>query len=311
MTGQVLRLAMTGFCLACVCVPPTTAQIWAPKAEAVKIGGIERSYYLHVPKGVAGGVRKVPLLLVLHGGAGRAWRMPRFTGFSRLADQHGFVAVYPQGLDRQWNDGRVGKGDQDDVAFLKGLVRHLAYRTGKIDVRRVFVAGISNGGFMAMRLACEATGSFLGVAAVTAQFTTWLQPRCRAAGPISVLFMNGTRDPLVPYDGGVIAPQFGGRGIAASTKDTVAHWVRHNGCASAGKTVRLPNIRRIDFSRVERRLWRRCRSGSLVALYTVINGGHTWPGNFQYLPVSFIGRTNRDIDGSKVIWRFFSRLPPR
>ena len=290
---------------------PASAQLFGPKRHKVVIGGVERTYHLHIPKAVAASGRKVPLVLVLHGGAGRARRMPRFTGFNRLADEFGFIVVYPQGLNRRWNDGRVGKSSADDVGFLKGLVGHIAERTGKVDRRRVFAAGISNGGFMSMRLACQATDTFLAVAAVTAQFTTWLKPRCRASRPISVLFMNGTRDPLVPYDGGIIAPQFGGRGVAASTRDTVAHWVGHNGCRRAPVTRALPNLRRTDFSRIERTVWTRCRSGARVELYKVINGGHTWPGKLQYMPIAFIGWTNRDIDGSRVIWKFFSRLPNR
>ena len=312
------RLILLAIVLGLGAAPPAAAQLFGPKRHTVVIGGVERTYYLHIPEklrahpGRAPGQASVhaPLVLILHGGAGRARRMARFTGFNRLADRHGFMVAYPQGLKRRWNDGRVGKSPANDVGYLTGLVRHLVRTTGRINRRRVFAAGISNGGFMAMRLACEATGTFLAVAAVTAQFTTWLKPRCRADRPISVLFMNGTRDPLVPYDGGVIAPQFGGLGHAASTGDTVAYWVRHNRCAKPTTTA-LPNRRRLDFSRVERTAWAGCRGGSRVVLYKVIGGGHTWPGAWQYLAPAVIGWTNRDIDGSRVIWRFFSRLAPR
>ncbi len=289
---------------------PASAQLFGPKRHSVVIDGVERSYHLHIPEQLKAGPAKAPLILVLHGGAGRARRMPRFTGFNRLADEFGFIVAYPQGLRRRWNDGRVGKSRADDVVFLTGLVRHLARTTGRVDRRRVFVAGISNGGFMAMRLACDATGMFLGVAAVTAQFTTWLKSCCKADRPISVLFMNGTRDPLVPYGGGVIAPQFGGFGMAASTGETVKFWTRHNRCGRPS-TSALPDRRRLDFSHVERTVWAGCRRSSRVELYKVVGGGHTWPGKRQYMPVAFIGWTNRDIDGSRVIWRFFARLGPR
>ncbi|TMA54740.1 MAG: hypothetical protein E6J75_13420 [Deltaproteobacteria bacterium] len=119
-------------------------------------GGRARSYHLHVPESVRPDVAH-PLVLVLHGGGGNGFGMSRLSHFNRVADERGFIAVYPDGVDAFWADGRgVTDADDhgvDDVGFLMALLDALAGRHG-IDPARVFVAGISNGGFMAQRLAC-------------------------------------------------------------------------------------------------------------------------------------------------------------
>lgn len=279
------------------------------KKEILRHNGTLREYWWMTPARVRG---KAPLVVVLHGGRGRALQVARYTQFNAQARASGFTVVYPQGVQRRWNDGRrVNRSpNTDDVGFLRLVVQSVIAKSGRVDPRRVFFTGISNGGFMSMRMACNASDLVAGIAAVTAQFNAQMARRCLAAKPVPVLLMNGTRDPLVPYNGGPVAPQFGSRGVAASTAETLAFWRRRNGC-KAGATAMLPDRSVSDGSRIERTRWTACRTGAPVILYKVIGGGHTWPGKKPYLSERWIGKTSRDIDGTAHIWRFFASLPRR
>lgn len=271
---------------------------------------MDREYWWAGPTGAG---RKVPLVVVLHGGGGRALQIARYTGFEGQAAKSGFALVIPQGVKRRWNDGRqVNRSPKtNDVGFLRATVQAVLRKNSRIDPRRVFFTGISNGGFMSLRMACDASDLVAGVAAVTAQFNGPLSRRCRATRPVPLLLMNGTEDPLVPYNGGSVGGRFFSRGIAASTDATIAFWRKRNVCAANGAVTRLPNIDKTDGVTIVRTAWTACRTGAPVILYKLIGGGHTWPGKRPYLPARIIGRSSRDMDGTAAIWRFFASLPPR
>jgi polyhydroxybutyrate depolymerase len=121
---------------------------------------------------------------------------------------------------------------------------------------------------------------------------------------VAVLVINGTADPLVPYDGGHVRAFFSRRGEIWSTERTIAFWAEHNRCATPPDVRALADRDTADSSRVIEVVYTRC-AGPRVRLLRVEGGGHTWPGRAQYLPVAWVGVTNRDIDGTEVIWRFF------
>jgi polyhydroxybutyrate depolymerase len=247
------------------------------------------------------------LLIVLHGGGGTAEGMIRFTGFNQIADANGFIVVYPDGLDKSWNDGRVYRRAPlvtDDVAYISALIDHL--QAGQnIDPTRIFATGISNGGFMSYRLACELSDKITGIAPVTANLSVDLEASCAPSQPVKMLIINGTDDPLVPYDGGEVALPGGiGRGKIRSTAATLDFWAAHNGCGGDRVIVDEPNRALFDRTRLQSTTLVGCDAP--VKLFTVINGGHTWPGGSQYLPVGLVGRTSRDMDASQIIWEFFA-----
>jgi polyhydroxybutyrate depolymerase len=131
-----------------------------------------------------------------------------------------------------------------------------------------------------------------------------LGPRCKPSAAIAVIVINGTADPLVPYAGGQVRAMFSLRGEIWSTDRTIAFWAEHNRCAGLPETRALADRDGADGSRVIDIPYTRC-AGARVRLLRVEGGGHTWPGGTQYLPAAWIGTTNRDIDASEVIWRFF------
>lgn len=275
-------------------------------------GGFERACLVYVPKNVPKAPR--PLLFAIHGGGGTAEGMVRLTRgrFNELADRDGFFVAYPSGVERHWNDMRRDPIDRahaeniDDVGFIRSIAARVAARY-PIDRGRIFATGISNGGFMSLRLACEASDLVRGAAVVAAQNPVGADERCRPSRPVSLLFMNGTDDPLVPYRGGDIALFGKTRGSVVSTDETLRFWAVELKCGPPVESS-LADADPSDGTSVT--LTRRmCGRGSVLALYRVQGGGHAWPGGWAYLPEGIIGRTSRDISACDVIWEFFSSLP--
>ncbi|MFC1825153.1 alpha/beta hydrolase family esterase [Thermodesulfobacteriota bacterium] len=287
--------------------------------KTIEHDGRSREYYMHVPSSYHG--MGVPLVLVFHGGGGTAERFARYTGFNEISEENGFIVVYPQGINSHWNDGRKSEKfrqqnlEVDDVAFIMELIKRLK-KEYFIDDKRIFATGMSNGGFICQRLAIEKSHHFAAVASVTAQVSEPLVATFKPREKISVLIMNGTDDPLVPYGGGEIVLNFpflaksqrqSKRGRVISTDKTIQLWIEHNRISSPPVIEQLPDVDKNDGSTVERSEWSDRREHVSVVLYKIIGGGHTYPGGFQYLPKRLIGTTCRDMDASEVIWKFFSK----
>lgn len=236
--------------------------------------------------------------------------MARLTGMDAVADSGGFLVVYPDGIDRGWNDGRGINEGIDDVGFTREMVSKLETQY-KIDGKRVFATGISNGGFMCFRLACDAPDLVAAVAPVAAAMSDALAKNNRSTAPVSVLVINGTADPFVPWNGGVIGSTAGGRGIALSAQATIGYWVALDGCPATPVVSGLPDTDPADGTRVTQSSYGGGRGGTGVVLLAVDGGGHAWPGGRQYLPVRVIGRTSRDVTASQYIWEFFKGHPKR
>ena len=163
---------------------------------------------------------------------------------------------------------------------------------------------------MSMRLACELSDRIAAIAAVTATVPENIMVDCSPASKVSILIMNGTRDPLVPYNGGMVTFMGRARGKASSTDATVKLWVRNNNCMSKPSGFEMIDNSKEDGTRVEKRTYKsKDNDGVEVVLYTIIGGGHTWPGGMQYAPERWIGKTSREIDATVVIWKFFKAHP--
>lgn len=282
------------------CLPAGTERVH------LEHGGRDRAYYLQVPAGSAA----APVVFVLHGGGGggerKGRRMGRFTGWDALAGAEGLVAVYPNAVDGNWNDGREAvAADRDDVGFLDAVLADVTSRAS-IDPARVYVTGISNGGFMAQRLLCERADVWAAGYSVVATMPGELHETCAPGRPVTVGFAVGTADPLVLFDGGPVA---GDRGEASSAEEAVGSWVTRNGCDPAEPSP-LPDLDPSDGSTVVATDWA-CAAGTRVRYLRIDGGGHAWPGGAQYLPVSVIGPVNRDVDAAADAWALFrdARLP--
>lgn len=237
-----------------------------------------------------------PTVIVLHGALGTGAGTARTTGFAEAAARRGFSAVFPDGLERQWNDGRSGKaGGPDDLGFIRALVQRLA-ADGLADPRRIYLAGISNGGMMSFRLVCKSPELFAGIGTVIANMPAGIEP-C-AAGPMPVVMINGTADPMVPYRGGEVGLR-GGRGQVWSAERTAAFFARRDGCG-ASSMVALPHRDNFSVTDVTEIRWRECRVNGGVSLYRIEGGGHALPGRRALAP-HLLGPSNFDIDSAEVI----------
>ena len=215
--------------------------------------------------------------------------------------------AYPDGVDHGWNDGRGVGPDVDDVAFLETLLQNLD-DDFSIDRARVYVTGISNGGMMAMRFACDRADLVAAIAPVSALLPRALQAR-RPARSVPVVLFNGTADPVMPYDGGAIG-RAGERGAVLSAAQTASWWAARDGCARPCPATPLEVLDSTDPTRVTEQRWESGRADAEVVQLTIEGGGHTWPGGQPYRSAGR-GATSRNIDACLRIWRFFSRHPSR
>lgn len=271
----------------------------ADPSETIEVGGQERTYVIHVPSTRSS---RMPLLLAFHGGSGTGRGMVRFSGFDELADRYGFVVVYPDGLQHQWNDGGQPNNGADDLGFVSALIDKLS-RDFSIDPKRVFAAGISNGAMFSQRLGCQLTNRIAGFASIAGNMPIDIASACKPSRAISVLQISGTADPLMPFEGGGV---HAGRHVSVESADwTVVFWAKHDGCASSPITTTMPTVQPADGTSVVRKRYTGCGDDSAVTYYIIRDGGHTWPGGMQYLPQFIIGKTSNQLDASQTIVDFF------
>jgi polyhydroxybutyrate depolymerase len=280
--------------------------------------GLERTYRIHIPPSLPENIPPA-LIFVLHGGGGTGEGMERtltLGGFNILADQHNFIVVYPDGIEKNWNDGRKNVTDPahqqniDDVGFFNALIDNLTMEFN-IDPDRIFFTGISNGAMMSYRVAFEIPEKIAAIAPVAGAIPTDLLAYNISHVPISVCVISGTNDPLVPWDGGQVGFPRKPRGTVVSVPESVMYWVTHNNCSLTPNSTDLPDIDPKDHTRVHRDVYSEGINYTEVILYTIINGGHTWPDGYQYLPEVLVGRTSHDINANNVIWDFFSSHPKK
>jgi polyhydroxybutyrate depolymerase len=294
--------------------PPMPALAGTIERGTLEHGGRTRSWIAYVPAAPA---KSPALVIALHPSMGTAQGVREAFGydFDRLADQRGFIVVYPQGYEGHWNDCKL-KGpfsakreDIDDVGFLHALVDRLV-KDHHADRSRVYVTGISNGGAMALRLALQTPDFARAYAAVVSSVPT---PGNMALTPtrqaVSVLLMNGTDDPFNPWRGGdvVLYGVWGNRGPVLSAQASIDYFRNLAGLDGAPQITQFPDRDPGDGSTVERSLWSAPGKRS-VALYTIKGGGHAAPHPATY-GRRLLGHCNRDIHAANEMWAFFQSAP--
>jgi polyhydroxybutyrate depolymerase len=288
--------------------PDTPTSVAAQGVTAsLDSGGLERTYLARVPA-KSDAQTALPLVIALHGGNGSGQGVRSLTGFDAVADANGFVVAYPDGYSNSWNDARgatdAADAGVDDVAFVAALIDDVAART-PIDQRRVYVTGISNGGMMSVRLACQLSERITAAAVVAANVPELQTANCAPVRAVPMMFVHGDQDPVAPRAGGALP--FGEGGNVLSTTASVAFWNKRNGC-SATPTSTTTIDPAVDGTSIATTRYASCAAGAENRFYDVVGGGHTWPGGEQYLPVSRIGRTSTDMNASQEMWRFFSQF---
>jgi polyhydroxybutyrate depolymerase len=242
--------------------------------------GLTRTYRLHTP--LEYNTDSIyPLVINMHGLGSNALEQEFYSEFNPVADSAGFIVAYPNGLGETWNIS--SSTGTDDVGFISALIDTL-HSQYNIDLERVYATGMSMGGFMSYRLACELEDRIAAIASVTGLQAFY---PCNPDRPVPVMQFHGTADPVVPY---------------AGVATTIANWVNYNLCPATPVITNLPDIDTTDNSTVTVSYYGLCEESTEVILYTINNGGHTWPG-----ATYIIGVTNQDIEASHEIWNFFKK----
>jgi polyhydroxybutyrate depolymerase len=275
---------------------PVRAAAGATTMEAISVGGLTRTYRLHRSTGIEGAA---PLVVMLHGGFGSGQQAERSYGWDELADKEGFVVAYPDGLNRAWNAGggccgKPAADGVDDVGFITAMIGQIESSV-KIDPKRIYAAGISNGGIMAYRLACE-TNLF---AAIGPDSATMLVD-CADAQPISVIHIHGLADTRIPFMGGR------GEGVAhidgPPVPSVIESWRAIDSCGAANVTTSGDVTTSIA----------NCADARAVELITIAGAGHQWPGAAKKPAIqALLGADppSTALDATAVIWRFFAAHP--
>jgi polyhydroxybutyrate depolymerase len=278
----------------------------------IEAGGRTRTYLTYVPLGLTKGA---PLVVVMHGSGQNGAQTRKWTGygFERLADEKSFAVVYPDGFEGYWNGCNIvgnysaNKLKIDDVRFMTGMVDKLVTGIG-VDPGRVFATGISRGGQMAFRLALEAPSRFRAVAAISASVPTPENFKCAPSGKgtSSVMIMNGTKDPINPFDGGEVT--FLGllkRGKVRSSRESGQYLADLNNITATPETSETQVT---DGFHIERVVWRN-ESKIEVELVAIHGGGHGIPQPYWRYP-RLLGPAPKEPNGPAVIWAFFERQRP-
>jgi polyhydroxybutyrate depolymerase len=251
---------------------------------SVQVDGMTRTYRLFMPVRPK---KPAPVVLVFHGGFGTGERVAMQTGFDAEAERRGFIAVYPDGIGRAWNAGPCcgapSRSDLDDVAFVSKLLDKLQ-RQYPVDKRRIFATGISNGGLISYRLACELPSRIAAAAPVAATLISDCSPKAA----VSILHVHGVEDENIPMEGGK-----GTRGVTGydwpPVQAGIDRWRTLNGCPATPKTMAVGDV--------TTRSWTPCRSKTEVRLVTLAGVAHTWP--------------KESYAATPEIWRFFAAHPKR
>ncbi len=287
---------------------------WSAPAQSVRrtttSGGRARTYRVFVPASA----RRAPAALVLafHGGGGDGAGMEKLTKFDAIAEREGFVVVYPDAFEHNWNDGRVDfdapafRNRVDDIAFVRTILAEVEASV-PIDVKRVFATGISNGGIFSHYLGAKLSDRIAAIAPVVGGMADPFYKEFAPAEPVSVFAMQGTNDPLVPIGGGNVARS--GRGRVIATAEAIRLWEIRDSVASTPQSGTLPDRDPRDGCTVTWKKWSGGKGGTEVWLYVEQGAGHTWPGGVQYLPKLLVGAVCRDFDASEEIWGFFRNHP--
>jgi polyhydroxybutyrate depolymerase len=274
----------------------------------------ERWYYRHIPPSY--GARPLPLVVDLHGYSEGATIHLMMSSLGKYGDKKGFITVTPQGqgVVPRWDTALKGS---PDVAFIKAMISDVE-KNLCIDTNRVFVAGLSNGAFMASALACVLSKQIAAVAPVAG---VQAPKGCRQARAVPVVAFHGTADGFVGYDGGLgerarSLPAADGSGKTLeesgqlpkgsakgpSVPETIQAIARRNNCSPKRLTQRVSSeVTRFSY---------KCSKGRDVVLYRVTGGGHTWPGSaFSQQIESVVGKTTMTISANEIMWRFFADHP--
>jgi len=280
----------------------------ADEFRTLDVNGKNRVYQLHFSS--AWNSTPGPVVIALHGMLQSADGMDSYLGLNLVADRENFTVVYPHGLGNSWKDGRnpalrmtFWAPPGDDVEFLTKLVQSLIDQR-IADPTRIYLMGLSNGGYMTFRMACERSELFAAIATLSATVPTSYRTSCKPSRAIPVLMINGTADMVVPFYGNALP------GVMSlyPVMYTAKMFAELNGCSNPNESG-VPSRDSVGATSVTLIYWGNCRDSSAVVLFRINNGGHQspsiGPGRKTPIAAQMLGMRNHDIDAAEEVWAFF------
>ena len=247
---------------------------------------ITRQFFVYVGSGYQS---NSPVLFVLHGYTSRGLWIMNYSGFQSIADDTGFIAIYPQGTllpatgQTHWNvGGWTTSSTTDDVGFINSVINFLNDEYS-IDPKRIYSTGMSNGGYMSFKLACDLSSRIAAVVSVTGSMTNQTFDGCNPSHSTSVAQIHGLQDTVVSY---------AGNGFSKPIEEVMDYWVSNNNCESEPDTSEISGSNGGGIHDV----YSGCDNETNVELYLMTNMGHTWPN-----------LNNHDLQASTTIWNFLSK----
>lgn len=290
--------------IACIAAPSLFVLLQAAashaanrRTETLLSSGIKREYILYVPPAYDAS-RPAPLVISMHGAGNWPAFQMHATQWNRVADEQGFLVVYPGGQGatlKTWRlQGRATPSRMPDVVFISELIDHLS-KSYNIDARAIYANGLSNGGGMTFVLSCALSHRIAAYGVVGAAVTVPMD-WCTDPRPAPLIAFHGTADRSTPYDGGKvwIAPL-----PFPNIPEWTARWAARNRCSPVPVEARVA-------ADVTRRTYHNCADDAAVVFYTIEDGGHTWPGGPPF-PEWLLGKTTQSVDATREMWAFFSR----
>jgi polyhydroxybutyrate depolymerase len=277
-------------------------------SATVQTQGVSRQFYYFSPPTPRNRHRPPPIVFMFHDSSTNARSFAENvlqSNLNQLAMKFNFIIVYPEAANGRWNFGPDSTvTGVNDLDYVNQIILYLQ-QTFLANTKRVYAAGMGNGGMMAMRLGCEMADQFKAIAAVDAAMPISLAVTCKPSKPVSALFIESHDDAFLPWDKkymydlpGMPTPP------RLTIPDTVNLWALLNKLYDAPKYHLMP-LKKYDGTWVYVEEIRGVTNIPSVILYTVYNAGHTWPGGGQYLPYSYVGKVSNNLDASTIIWDFF------
>ncbi|MDH3643778.1 MAG: alpha/beta hydrolase-fold protein [Gammaproteobacteria bacterium] len=290
---------MVGIPLLLAMIAVVTISWFDQTSGTIVTSGERREFLLHVPDSYDP-TTTTPLIISLHAGATWPAHQMNLSRWNQLADEHGFIVVYPAGIPEIFNAARIWQptpeGVLNDSEFISTLIDMLIAQYN-IDETRIYANGMSMGGGMAFALSCTLSDRIAAigmVAAAQALPFSW----CPTKRPAPLIAFHGTADVMVPYQGGPLGDIFNPvKPVYPPVREFTANWAQRNRCASdPAETPVAADVIRLEY--------RGCAEEAHVVLYTILGGGHSWPGG-KPPPQWRVGTTSNSIDATREMWTFF------
>lgn len=266
------------------------------------VDGRNRYYLLNLPSNY-NEASDISLVIALHGGGGKATQMESDYLLTEKANKEKFAIVYPEGVQsegilgvRTWNAGTccdyAVEKNIDDVKYISLLIDELLKKYPKLNPKKVYATGMSNGAMLSYRLACELSHKIAAIAPVAGTLAT-TQP-CKPSRAVPILHIHSKLDEKVPYGGGVGIFGF----YFPPVEDGLNTWVKNDGCNATTKTVTILN----KYTLIK---WTNCNNSSTIEFYFTHDGGHSWPGGLHSRAAA--DEPSTAINANDLIWAFFQK----